>query len=108
MTPIKGIDNMTVGQLQAELQQGGKFVVYLYCVSVLIMTFKRSSSIYFIRAGESALWHGIPFTLLTLLAGWWGIPWGPIFTIEALARNVQGGKDVTQEVMTTLNRAQKR
>jgi len=23
--------------------------------------------------------------------GWWGIPWGPIYTIASLVRNARGG-----------------
>ena len=92
---IVGIEGMTGDQLQAELQQGAKFVLFQYCISIIIMTFKRSSNIYFVRAGESAAGKGIVFTLISLLLGWWGIPWGPIYTIQALVTNLQGGKDVT-------------
>jgi hypothetical protein len=38
----------------------------------------------------------------TLLLGWWGFPWGPIWSFAALARNAQGGHDVTAEVMAQL------
>ncbi|NOX58136.1 MAG: hypothetical protein GXP29_04670, partial [Planctomycetes bacterium] len=31
-------------------------------------------------------------TLLSLTCGWWGIPWGPIFTIRALGSNIGGGQ----------------
>jgi hypothetical protein len=106
MAQIHGVGNMTVSELRQEVQQGGKFVVYLYCVSILILTFKRSSAIYFIRANENAVLKGLPFTFLSLLAGWWGIPWGPIFTIEAVVKNLQGGNDITPEMMNSLNRAQ--
>jgi len=37
---------------------------------------KRSSGFYFIPAGESAIANGLPWTGLSLLAGWWGIRWG--------------------------------
>lgn len=106
MTQINGIENMTVAQLREEIQRGGKFVVYLYCISLVVITFRRGSGIYFVRANESAFLKSLPFTLLSLLAGWWGIPFGPIFTIEALIRNLSGGKDVTQDVMNTINRLQ--
>ena len=99
---IIGIDGMTGEQINAELQRGGKFVIYQYCISILILTFKRSSDIYFIKSGESALGRGLGFSLLTFLLGWWGIPWGPIYTIGALVTNFRGGKDVTQEVVATI------
>ena len=99
---INGLENMTGSDLRTELDRGAKFVIYQYCISVLIMTFKRPSDIYFIRAGESAVTNGLGFTILSLVFGWWGIPWGPIYTIQALATNFQGGKDVTQEVLASM------
>ncbi|BBI31856.1 hypothetical protein [Cohnella abietis] len=99
---IDGIDGMTVTNIQDEVQQGGKFVVYTYCFSVILMTFKRSSDIYFVRYNESSVGKGMKYTLLSLLVGWWGIPWGPIYTIGALFTNLKGGKDVTEEVMNSI------
>lgn len=100
---IIGTEGLSVTELNNELQNGGKFVIYQYCVSVLVMTFKRPSSIYFIKNGESAFLKGLGYTLLSLLLGWWGIPWGPIYTIGAIIRNCSGGKNVTQEVINSLN-----
>ena len=102
---IHGIDGMTHGELHHELSRGAKFVHFQYCVSIGIMTFKRSSDIHFVRAGESAVAKGLLFTLLSLVAGWWGIPWGPIYTIGAVYTNLTGGKDVTAEVHHALRTA---
>jgi len=98
MKKISGIDGMSSEQVRFEIQRGGKFVLYYYCVSIIVMTFRRSSGIYLIRAGESAVAKGLPWTLLTLLLGWWGVPWGPIYSIQSLVVNFQGGKDVTAEL----------
>jgi hypothetical protein len=104
MAKIRGTEGMSASQLNFELQRGGRFVIFQYCMSVIILTFKRSSDVYFIRSGESAVSKSIPFTLVTLVAGWWGIPWGPIFSVQALANNFKGGKDVTKEVVASFNR----
>jgi len=98
---IRGTEGMT--QLQFELQRGAKVVYYQYCVSVILMTFRRPSVIYFLRADENRIAKGLPWTLLTVLAGWWGIPWGPIYSIQSLFTNFRGGKDVTAEVARQLN-----
>lgn len=103
MKKIVGTDGMTATEINMELQKGGKFVIYQYCVSVLILTFKRSSDIYFIRADENAVSKSLVFTLLSLVAGWWGIPWGPIWTITTVVTNLRGGKDVTAQVVASLN-----
>ena len=103
MAQIKNIEGMTVDELNKELQRGGKFVIFKYCISVVVITFRRGSDVYFIRAGESTVKHSIGYTLLTFFLGWWGIPWGPIYTIGSLFTNLTGGKDVTQEVINSFN-----
>jgi hypothetical protein len=102
---IVGIEGMSPQDIEFELQRGGRFVVFLYCVSVLVMTFKRPSAIYFIRAGEGTGSKSIPFTLISLVLGWWGIPWGPIWTISSVVTNLRGGKDVTKAIAATLSQA---
>ncbi len=103
---IQGIEGMSIEQVRFEVQRGGKFVFYHYCISIVVMTFRRSSPVHFIPAGHSSFGKGLPWTFLTLVMGWWGIPWGPIFSVQSLIVNFQGGKDVTKEVMAMLQPAQ--
>lgn len=99
---IVGLEGKTIEQLNSELARGGKFVVYLWVVSIVIMSFKRSSSIHYIAPGESATMRGLPYTLCSALFGWWGIPWGIFYTFEAIAENLSGGRDVTEEMKKML------
>lgn len=99
---IHGLDNLTISEINDELSRGGKFVIYQYCISIVVMTFKRSSGIYFIKSDQSAFKSGAGWTLLTFLLGWWGIPWGPIYTIGSLITNFGGGKNVTEEVLAAV------
>lgn len=105
MPNIIGVDGMTDDQIHAEIKRGGRFVSFDYTISIIIMTFRRSSDIYFLRAGESATSPQIGFTVLTFFLGWWGIPWGPIYTIGSLYRNLTGGRDVTQELLQAASAA---
>ena len=100
---ILGIEGKSPAELQFEIQRGAKLVCYQYCVSILVMTFRRSSDLYFIPAGQSAVAKGLPWTLLSLVAGWWGIPWGPIFTVQSLITNFGGGKDLTANFSASLS-----
>lgn len=93
---------MTPSEIQAEIDRGAKFVMFRYCVSVLIITFRRGTDIYFLRPGESAVVKSLPFTLISFFLGWWGFPWGLIYTPQALITNLGGGKNVTAEVMASL------
>jgi hypothetical protein len=100
---ILGLEGINDPQtLRAEVARGGRFVLYTYCISLLLISFKRASSIYFIRPGQSAVVRGLPFTLTSFFLGWWGFPWGLVYTIEALVKNLGGGTDVTQAVLADL------
>jgi len=89
----------------AELQQGGKFIVYQYCYSILVMTFKRASDVYYIGPGKSAFLKGLRFTLFSLCFGWWGFPWGVIWTISTITKNCLGGIDVTAIAVANMERS---
>ncbi len=101
---VKGIEGMTVAEIQDEVANGGKFVQYTCCISVIVVTFRQPSAIYFIKRNQSAFVKGLPFTIISFLFGWWGIPWGIIYTLGCLYTNAGGGKNVTDEQMRTLHR----
>ncbi|HEY6308626.1 MAG TPA: hypothetical protein VI488_19455 [Candidatus Angelobacter sp.] len=98
MANIQGIAGMSPQEISFEVNRGGKFVRYRYCFSVLVLTVMHGSDIYFVRAGENRILKGLPWILLTLLAGWWGIPWGPIRSVQALWLDFHGGEDLTAAV----------
>ena len=100
---IRGIEGMKAGEVDFEIGRGARFVFFQYCISIVVLTFRRASDIYFLRQGESAVTKGLPFTLLSLVAGWWGIPWGLIYTPITLFTNLSGGRDVTAEVWALLH-----
>jgi len=105
MAKVKNIEGLTVEEIKTELQNGAKFVMFQYSISVIFMSFKRGSDIYFIKADESSAKYSIGYTLISLVLGWWGIPWGPIYTIGSLNINLSGGKDLTKEVANSLGLA---
>jgi hypothetical protein len=99
---IKGAEGLSVDQLRDEINRGARLVLYSYCISVIVLTIKRPSDVYLVKAGQGRIATGLGFTLLTVFLGWWGIPWGPIYSIECLYRNLRGGADVTDEVLNHL------
>ncbi len=99
---IKNIEGLSAYDLQKEVAEGARFVYYAFTISLLVVTFKRTSGVYMVKAGEKKSSKGTAFTLISFLFGWWGIPFGPKYTIESIATNLRGGKDVTDEVMATV------
>jgi hypothetical protein len=99
---IKNIDGLSARELQQEGDNGARFIYFAYTLSFAVVTFKRTSDVYMIRKGERRGYRSWPFTLVSFLFGWWGLPFGPKYTIEAIRNNLKGGKDVTDEVMSTV------
>jgi hypothetical protein len=99
---IKNIEGLSANDLQEEVKNGGRFLYYAYTVSLIIVTFKRTSGVYLVRGKEKTVSRSLPFTLITLFLGWWGIPFGPRYTLESIRTNLRGGKDVTDDVMATV------
>ncbi len=102
---IKGLENLSDAQIRHELNNGARFVVFEYVISIILMTFKRGSEIHFVKSGDSTLTKASPYVLITLLLGWWGFPWGPIYSIGSIVTNLGGGRDVTMEVLAALNQS---
>jgi hypothetical protein len=100
---IKNIENLSGVDLRKLVSEGGKFVIYKYCISIVIASFNNPSDIYFIKPNHSRISPAIGFLFTNLFLGWWGIPWGPIYTIGNIAIILGGGKDVTNEVMAQIN-----
>lgn len=99
---IKNIQGLKVAEIKQLVNQGARFVIFPYTVSLILMTLKRNSSIYFIRPGENSLKYSYSHVGVNLILGWWGIPWGPIYTIGSAYSHIVGGKDVTQIVLSEL------
>lgn len=100
---IKNIDGLTASDLQQQVSDGGRFVYFAYTISLIIVTFRDTSGVYLIRSGENSAGKSFLFTIVSFLIGWWGIPWGPKYTMQAIRTNLKGGKDVTDEVMDVIN-----
>ena len=99
---VSGTQGMTVGQLEDDILQGGKFILFMWNFSVVVMSFRRNSPLTYVRAGEWVGPKALLWSLPSFLIGWWGIPWGIIFTIMSLHRNSMGGQDVTAVALQSL------
>ncbi len=84
-------------------RQQTRYIVYQYCISLVLLSFKRSSGPIAVPVGGGRLVPGLRYVLVSLIAGWWGIPWGPLWTIETVVRNLRGGIDVTEAVHAFAN-----
>lgn len=103
MAIIKNTEGLSTDQINYELQRGAKFLVFSYTISIIILTFRRTSDIYFVKSDEPSSKYSWKYSLLTFFFGWWGFPFGPIFSISSFYKNFTGGKDITQEILNHVN-----
>lgn len=94
----KEYEALSDAEIQYILADGGRFVVFTYTISLILVTFRQSSSVFLLRRGEWPIKHGWPYLLISLILGWWGIPWGPIYTIQSIFYAF-AAKNVTAEIL---------
>jgi hypothetical protein len=99
---VCGIDRLTPAEVAGELQNGGRFVFFEYCISLVVISLRQPTRVYFLKAGQTGLRRGLFYSGVSLLLGWWGIPWGVIYTPLTILTNLAGGWDVTPEVAARL------
>jgi hypothetical protein len=99
---VRGIEGMSVNQIDEEIKNGARFVTYHYCISVGFVTFRRTSPIFLVITRLGRIMRGTPYSLISFLLGWYGIPWGIVYTPMCLFINSRGGEDMTRQVLSTL------
>ncbi len=98
---IKGAESLTAEEFAGELQRGAKVIEFSYCISLLVVTLRRSALV-LVRPGESPQAASLPYFFLSMVLGWWGFPFGLIFTPIALIQNLTGGTDHTARFLASL------
>jgi hypothetical protein len=100
---IRNIGGLSHEDLRKEVAAGARLIYYPYTISFVLVTFKRKSDLYIVRKKDNAARKAFPYLLLSAFFGWWGIPLGPKLTLQSIAVNRKGGKDITEEVMSILD-----
>lgn len=75
---------------------------YQACVSLLILTLRFRSPRVIVGSPENRN-TGVLYTLVSAVAGWWGVPWGFVYTPQAIYRNLKGGyRQTVKELLPNL------
>jgi hypothetical protein len=94
---------MNTSELRFEIERGARFIIFQYTISLVVITFRRNSKVHFIKPGESVSSKALPYTVMTFFLGWWGIPWGFIYTPQVIYKNLRGGTDITPAIRARLD-----
>jgi hypothetical protein len=86
--PIDPISCGACGQVTAQ----PRYVVFRYVVSFLLATIR--TPIQGIYCSSCARKAALRATLISAVAGWWGFPWGPIWTLAEGFKNAFGGSSI--------------
>lgn len=97
---LAGTEGMTLGDVELDVLKGGRFLRYHWNISVLVLSFRNSTALTYVRSGRSAGAGALGWGVFSLLFGWWGFPWGIVHTPLSLWHNVRGGSDHTRDVLT--------
>jgi DnaJ domain len=77
-----------------------RFLVFRQVISYVFMT--QTSPKPGIYCSDCAVKQGLKSSAISALFGWWGVPWGPIYTIREIIRNAFGGErrlDVDEQLI---------
>jgi len=66
-----------------------RVTIFIWVVSLFLVTFKQGWG--HILCSKCRIKYSLLFNIQVFFMGWWGFPFGPIYTIEALFKNSFGG-----------------
>lgn len=90
-----------ISDQNAQPDDRGRWVVYEYCISLIAVSLRRTSRPIHLKPGQRAWIRGLPYVAISLLLGWWGLPWGVIYCPVTIFANLMGGLDITAQVRET-------
>ena len=90
--------NLVSDDQSAEPFGRGRWVIYEYCISLIAVTLRRPTRPIYLKPGQWAWVRGLPYVGVSLLLGWWGLPWGVIYTPLTIFTNLTGGCDITAQM----------
>ena len=65
-------------------------VRYVLVLSLVAVTLHWASRVHETRDRRERFVRGLPYSLFNAAFGWWGVPWGPVRTVQAFAANLTG------------------
>lgn len=85
----------------SQSSRGARYVRFEMWFSFVVITVRRQSPVYLTHSWRQRFVLGCRYSVLSLLLGPWGVPWGLLGTIWALWVNTTGGSDCTAEVVAS-------
>jgi hypothetical protein len=100
---LRGTRPLFAEELRTRITAGARCVRFEFCFSLLFVTIRRQSPAFLTSSWEQRYLWGLWYSVLALVLGPWGIPWGLLWTPWAIWVNVTGGADCTEEVLAWMD-----
>ncbi|AMV22837.1 hypothetical protein VT84_00395 [Gemmata sp. SH-PL17] len=99
---LRGFRPLFADELRTQVANGARCVRFEYCFSFLFVTIRRQSEVFLTKSWQQRYLWGLWYSVLALLLGPWGVPWGLFWTLWAVWVNTTGGAECTASVLTAL------
>lgn len=99
---LRGSRPLFAEELRTQLANGARCVRFEYCFSLLFVTVRRQSEVFLTKSWQQRYLWGLRYSVLALLLGPWGVPWGLFWTLWAIWVNTTGGAECTASVLAAL------
>jgi len=100
---FRGTRPLFAEELRTRVAAGARCVRFEFCFSLLFFSVRRQSAVHVTTSWQQRYVHGLGYSLLALILGPWGVPWGVVWTPWAIWVNTTGGEDCTEEVIAALD-----
>jgi len=95
-------EDLSDQEIAARIACGYRLVFFEYCFSFVLDTARRRSPIFLLATTDHGWKKRMRYSLISFFAGWWGVPWGLIYTPIVIVSNLVGGCDVTSQFKAAL------
>jgi hypothetical protein len=82
-----------IAELTKQQQNGYSYYRFSYVISLLVVTLRRHSKSVLLKDSDrmARIIKSLPYIALSFFLGWWGFPWGFIYTPWSIIENLGGG-----------------
>jgi hypothetical protein len=101
--PLSGTRPLFPCEIRTRIEAGARLVRFEFCISLLIVTIRRQSPLYLTDSWQNRYLRGLGYSILAMLLGPWGVPWGLLWTPWSIWVNITGGVDETEETLAWLD-----
>jgi hypothetical protein len=104
---LAGSRPLFLEEIHSRVMAGARLVRFEICLSFLFVTIRRQSPLYLAESWQDRYLRGFCYSVLALVFGLWGVPWGLIWTPRAIWSNLTGGVDETEKALVSLEKIDK-